>query len=170
CESCGRPMVVKNGKFGSFLACSGYPECRHTRAIGPDASAALKSEPTEVQCNACGARMVVKVNRAGQRFLACENYPTCTHTEPLSTDVPCPNEDCQGTLVERVSKKGRKFYACNQYPKCRFAMWDEPFDDVCPECGNQVLSVKRRKGAEPILACPRKGCGFTRPLPVASAD
>jgi DNA topoisomerase-1 len=170
CESCDRPMVVKNGKFGSFLACSGYPECRHTRAIGQDASAGLKSEPTEVRCNACGAMMVVKVNRTGQRFLACENYPTCTHTEPLSTDVPCPKEDCQGTLVERVSKKGRKFYACNQYPKCRFAMWDEPFDEVCPECGNQVLSVKRRKGAEPILVCPRKGCGFTMPLPVASAD
>ena len=170
CELCGRPMVVKGGKFGSFLACSGYPECRHTLGIGPDTSGGLRPESTEVGCNACGAKMVVKVNRAGQRFLACEKYPACTHTEPLSTDVPCPKKDCQGTLVERVSKKGRKFYACNQYPKCGFAMWNEPFNQVCPECGSQVLGVKRRKGFEPILICRRKGCGFTMPLPVAPAD
>jgi len=111
--------------------------------------------------------MVVKRSRTGQRFLACENYPKCTYTESVSTNVKCPNDDCNGMIVEKTSKKGKKFYACNQYPKCRFAMWDEPFDDVCPECGSLVLSVKRRKGVEPILACRKKECGFTKPLPSA---
>ena len=164
CETCGRPMVVKKGKFGPFLACSGYPECKNTRAMGSKASKEIRTGLVQSKCNACGARMAVKVNRAGQRFLACENYPACTYTEPLSTEVPCPDKDCQGTLVERTSKKGRKFYGCNQYPRCRFAMWDEPFDDVCPKCGTRILGLKRREGVEPILVCRRKGCGFTKPL------
>jgi DNA topoisomerase-1 len=111
--------------------------------------------------------MVVRKSRTGQRFLACVNYPKCTHTESIRTNVPCPNSGCDGMLVEKTSKKGRKFYACNQYPKCRFAMWDEPFDGVCPECGTRVLAVKRGKGVPSVLACRKKGCGFTKPLPSA---
>ncbi len=164
CEICGRPMVVRKGKFGSFLACTGYPECRNTRPLGPEQGGEEGAAATGVRCEVCGARMVVKTNRAGRRFLACENYPKCTHTEPLSTNVPCPNEGCPGTLVERVSKKGRTFYACNQYPKCRFAMWDEPYDGVCPECGTPVLCVKHPKASETVLACRKKGCSFTKPL------
>ena len=81
---------------------------------------------------------MVKVNKSGQRFLACGNFPDCTHTEPMSTRVTCPSKGCNGTLVEKSSKQGRVFYACDRYPDCRFAMWDEPFDDVCPECGSAV--------------------------------
>ncbi len=158
-------MVVKSGKFGPFLACSGYPECKNTRDLNSKGSADQEAENTNIKCERCGARMVVKKSRAGQRFLACENYPKCTYTESVSTNVPCPNDACQGTVVERASKKGRKFYSCNQYPKCSFAMWDEPFDDVCPGCGTHVLCVKRRKGVAPVLACRKKGCGFTRPFP-----
>jgi DNA topoisomerase-1 len=68
-------------------------------------------------------------------------------------------------LVEKTSKKGRKFYGCNQYPKCSFATWDEPYDDVCPQCGTRVLSIKRPKGADPYLLWRKKGCGFKKPLP-----
>jgi DNA topoisomerase-1 len=165
CEICGRPMVAKSGKFGPFLACSGYPECKTTRDIKSEDSAANETIPTDVKCKVCGARMVVKRGRAGQRFLACENYPKCTHTESISTNVPCPNKGCKGMVVEKASRKGRKFYACNQYPDCRFAIWDEPFDDVCPECGTRVMGVKRPNGEPPVLACRKKGCGFTKPVP-----
>ncbi|MGD9034098.1 MAG: type I DNA topoisomerase, partial [Desulfobacteraceae bacterium] len=96
--------------------------------------------------------------------LACENYPRCRHTEPFSTNVPCPEENCPGKLVERTSKKGRRFYGCDQYPRCRFALWDEPINETCPECGTQVLIIKQKKDSGSVVKCRRKGCGFTRPL------
>jgi len=167
CEICGSPMVVKRGKFGPFLACSGYPDCKNTRAWGKGESRVPEGERTEIPCQKCGGMMVVRQSRAGQKFLACENYPRCRQTKPLSTNVPCPEEGCPGKLVERTSKKGRKFYACDQYPKCRFAIWDEPVNETCPECGTKVLVVKRPKGLDPILKCRKKGCKFTRSLDAA---
>jgi DNA topoisomerase-1 len=164
CEVCGRPMVVKSGKFGTFLACSGYPECKQTRAWVKGEGVVPEGKSEEATCKKCGGKMVVRQSRTGQKFLACENYPRCRHTESLSTNVPCPEEDCPGKLVERASKKGRRFYGCDQYPRCRFALWDEPINETCPECGTKVLVVKRTKGSGPVLKCREKGCGFTRPL------
>ena len=167
CEKCGKPMVVKRGKFGPFLGCSGYPECKNTQDIGSKETADQKKQliiKPGAKCKKCGGRMLVKRSRTGQKFFACENYPKCTYTESVSTNIKCPNDDCNGMIVEKASKKGRKFYACNQYPECNFAMWEEPFDDVCPECESRVLGVKRRKGAEPVLACRNKDCGFTKPI------
>ena len=164
CEVCGRPMVVKSGKFGTFLACSGYPECKQTRAWVKGEGAASEGKQTELTCKKCGGTMLVRQSRTGQKFLACENYPRCRHTEPLTTNVPCPEEDCPGKLAERTSKKGRKFYGCDQYPRCRFALWDEPVNETCPECGTKVLVIKRTKVSGPVLKCRKKGCGFTRPL------
>ncbi|MGD8983417.1 MAG: type I DNA topoisomerase [Desulfobacteraceae bacterium] len=164
CEVCGRPMVVKSGKFGTFLACSGYPECKQTRAWVKGEGPVSEGKPTEITCKKCGGKMVVRQSRTGQKFLACDNYPRCRHTESLSTNVPCPEEDCPGKLVERASKKGRRFYGCDQYPRCRFALWDEPINETCPECGTKVLLIKRTKGSGPVIKCRKKGCGFTRPL------
>ena len=167
CEKCGKPMVVKRGKFGPFLGCSGYPECKNTQDIGSKETADQKQQPIiepGAKCKKCDGRMLVKRSRTGNKFFACENYPKCTYTESVSTNIKCPNDDCNGMIVEKASKKGRKFYACNQYPECNFAMWEEPFDDVCPECESRVLGVKRRKGAEPVLACRNKDCGFTKPI------
>jgi len=87
CEKCGQPMVVKSGRFGPFLACSAYPECKNTRDLRSNGSTDQESEPTDLKCKVCGARMAVKRSRAGQRFLACENYPKCTHTESISTNI-----------------------------------------------------------------------------------
>ena len=164
CELCGRPMVVKSGKFGTFLACSGYPECKQTRAWVKGESAGSEGKSTQISCKKCGGSMVVRQSRTGQKFLACNNYPRCKHTEPLSTNVPCPEENCSGKLVERTSKKGRRFYGCDQYPKCRFALWDEPLNETCPDCGTEVLIIKRKKGSDPIVKCRMKECGFNRPL------
>jgi DNA topoisomerase-1 len=164
CEVCGRPMVVKSGKFGTFLACSGYPECKQTRAWVKGEGAVPEGKRTEISCKKCGGMMVVRQSRTGQKFLACENYPRCRHTEPFSTNVPCPEENCPGKLVERTSKKGRRFYGCDQYPRCRFALWDEPINETCPECGTQVLIIKQKKDSGSVVKCRRKGCGFTRPL------
>ncbi|SPD71776.1 DNA topoisomerase 1 [uncultured Desulfobacterium sp.] len=165
CEKCGMPMVLRSGKFGPFFACSGYPECKNTRPVRPRDETDQPVETSGIRCKICGARMIVKKSRGGQRFLACEQYPKCTHTESVSTNVPCPSQGCKGMVVEKASKKGRLFYSCNQYPECRFAMWDEPVDEICPECGTRVMGIKRTKDEAPILACRKKGCGFTKPMP-----
>ncbi len=165
CEKCGKPMVAKNGKFGPFLACSGYPDCKNTRDIQSRDLNEQLAEQIDAKCKKCGGQMVVKRGHAGQRFLACSNYPDCNYTESISTKVPCPNDDCNGMIVEKASRKGRIFYACDQYPKCRFAIWDEPYDDICPDCKSRVLIIKRPKGEAPMLACRNKQCGFKKPLP-----
>ncbi len=170
CELCGKPMVGKSGKFGVFLACSGYPDCKNTRAIGENGETGGVNALAGKRCKLCGAEMRFKTNKSGQRFLACESFPQCKHTEPISTEVGCAEEGCSGTLVERVSKRGRKFYACNAYPKCHFVTWDEPHDGTCPECGTPVLSVKHPKNGAPFLSCRKKGCGFTKPFSAASSD
>ncbi len=172
CPECNRPMAIKSGKNGLFLACTGYPECRNTTNFSRDEKGKILVEETSGQgkeegtCEKCGRPMVLKNGKFGS-FIACSGYPECKNIWPketVTTNVPCPEKDCKGMLVQRTSKKGRKFYGCNQYPKCSFAMWDEPFDDVCPECGTKVLSVKQRKTSGPVLACRKKGCGFRKPL------
>jgi DNA topoisomerase I len=170
CEICGRPMVIKRGKFGEFLACSGYPDCKNTRNIGEKSRSGSLEESSGKKCSVCGADMLVKRNKFGQRFLACERYPECTHTEPMSTGVPCPEKGCEGTLLEKVSRRGRVFYACDRYPDCRFVMWDEPYKGSCPQCGTAVLGIRRPENAEPVLTCRKKGCDFKQSLATFSAD
>ncbi len=179
CPECNRPMAIKSGKNGLFLACTGYPECRFTANFSRDEKGKILLETASKPgkevgtCEKCGRPMVLKKGKYGS-FVACSGYPDCrniwSNEGTTTTNVPCPEEDCQGMLVERTSKKGRKFYGCNQYPKCHFAMWDEPFDGVCPECGTPVLGIKHRKGSKSVLVCRKKGCGFTKPLPDASGS
>ncbi len=170
CEKCGKPMVVKRGRFGAFLACSGYPECKNTKSLNGSAVESGELPPEQSVCKVCGGKMIVKVGRKGQRFLACENYPKCTNTESLSTGIRCPQEGCNGTLVERTSKRGKVFYSCDQYPKCKFTIWDKPFDDTCPVCGTKVLLIKYDKKGQPFLKCRKKGCDFRRSLEPLSGD
>jgi len=149
CEKCGRKMVIKWGKYGKFLACSGYPECTNTRPIKEEIV-------TDRVCDLCGSPMVVKTGKYG-RFLACSNYPDCQNTRPIGTGVKCPK--CGGELVERRSKKGRIFYGCENYPKCDYAIWDKPVNKPCPKCGFPFLVEKRSKG-KIYLVCPNEGCDY----------
>jgi DNA topoisomerase-1 len=171
CARCQRPMVIKSGRNGLFLACSGYPECRNTANYTRDGKgrilieAPVEAEASGIQCGACGRPMLIRQGRFG-RFLACSGYPECRNTKALEPEVrvPCPAEGCDGTLVERTSKKGRKFWACNRYPACRFVMWDEPHEGTCPVCGTAVLKVVRRENGIAHTACRNKGCGYKTPL------
>ncbi|MDQ1335145.1 MAG: topoisomerase [Thermodesulfobacteriota bacterium] len=172
CLKCHRPMAIKSGRNGIFLACTGYPECKSTTNFTRDEKGRIILEtPAETDkeegiCEKCGRPMVVKNGKFGS-FVACSGYPACKNIwtpAPVNTGVRCPETDCQGMLVEKTSKKGKKFYACNRYPDCTFATWDEPFDDICPDCGTRVLTIKQRKNGKSVLICRKKGCGYQRPL------
>ncbi len=135
CEKCDRPMVVRWGRRGRFLACSGFPECRSSRPLEGEESE--EPEPTDEKCDECSAPMVIRTGRFG-RFLACTRYPECKGRRPLVTKTGAHCPECDGDLVERRSKKGRVFYGCNNYPKCKFAVWTKPLATPCPECGGLV--------------------------------
>ena len=149
-------MVIKWGRNGEFLACSGYPECKNTKEFErtEDGKIELKPEPTTDEvCETCGAQMVVKRGRFGS-FLACSRYPECKTTKPISLGVNCPKPGCGGFLTEKRSKRGTPFYGCSNYSKtsCDFVAWDRPVKEPCPQCGAEFLLRKEtRRG--PKLRC-----------------
>ena len=131
CENCGRPMVLKKGRFGQFYACTGYPDCKTTKQIG---GAQKKADvPLDEKCPQCDSNLVLKYGRFGE-FTACSNYPKCKYVKQKTIGVKCPNCS-EGEMVERRSKRGKTFYGCNRYPECDFVAWGKPIDEKCPECG-----------------------------------
>jgi DNA topoisomerase-1 len=159
CENCGRPMVLKKGRFGQFYACSGYPDCKTTKQIGGEQK---KSDvPLDEKCPQCGNNLVLKHGRFGE-FTACSNYPKCKFVKQKTIGVPCPNCS-QGEVVERRSKRGKTFYGCSRYPECDFVAWGKPIAEKCPECGSSYLVEKWLK-AGGVAQCPNGECKFKRPI------
>jgi DNA topoisomerase-1 len=174
CERCGSPMVIKWGKMGRFLACSGYPECKNTTDFEQKEDGTIvpvKEQVTDKLCEKCGKPMAIKRGRFG-RFLACTGYPECKSSQPLSIGIPCPN-GCGGELTERRTRRGKIFYGCNHYPACTFAAWDKPLLEKCPECGSPYLLQRFSKREGPYVACPNslKGgsCTYRRSSPETPA-
>jgi len=158
CEKCGQPMIIKWGRFGKFMACSGYPECKNTKEVGgkdegPDAVKA------EGNCDKCNSPLIIKVGRFG-KFIACSAYPDCKFTKPISLGVSCPETDCKGYVSTRRSKKGRTFYGCSEYPNCTFTSWDKPVAESCPECDNPYMVQKWKKNEGESIMCPK--CSFKK--------
>ena len=139
CEKCGKPMAVKFGFRGKFLACTGYPECKSTKSIGGEA--AEDTAPTGVVCEKCGANMILKFGRFG-KFLACEKYPECKSTKSIGIGIKCPK--CGGDVVSRRGKKG-SFYGCGNYPKCDFITNAKPVAKACTKCGYPVTTLVKGK-------------------------
>lgn len=167
CEKCKKPMVIKMGRFGKFLACSGYPDCKNTKPIGKEGERQekLKNEYANVKCEKCGAPMVVKRGRFGE-FLGCSKYPECKTIKPIEkkTDVKCPK--CkEGDIIEKRTKKGRTFFACNKFPKCEFALWQKPVADKknkgkgieCPKCKSLLVYAAKGK-----MKCSKKECDYIK--------
>lgn len=167
CPECGRPLMIKFGRAGSFLACSGYPQCKYTSNFERDeqgqvAAVEREQSPAEVvgKCPQCGKDLVIKKSRAGGRFIACTGYPECHYAASVPTGVVCPA--CgKGQIVEKSSKRGKVFYACDQYPQCDFAMWERPVAEPCPRCGAPYLVEKKSRGGRAIL-CPNRKCGYQK--------
>ncbi|QCC86584.1 type I DNA topoisomerase [Desulfovibrio desulfuricans] len=167
CPECGKPLLIKFGKAGAFLACSGYPDCRYTsnfeRTEDGTVEAVAQEKPQYEkvgECPQCGKDLVIKKARTGSSFIACTGYPDCKYAAPLSTGVPCPR--CgKGSLVEKSTKRGKIFYSCDQYPQCDFALWDKPVPGPCPRCGSPYLVEKKNRDGMRVL-CPVKGCGYVK--------
>ncbi|MGA1870403.1 MAG: type I DNA topoisomerase [bacterium] len=163
CTKCGSPMLVKHGRYGSFLGCSAYPKCTNIISLNKDNNQKgnakdTEAEVTDKKCQKCGSPMVVKNGRYG-RFLSCSKYPECKSIMPLSLGIPCPVPDCSGELVEKKTKKGKSFYGCGNYPKCQFALWQRPVGEKCPQCGFPFLIEGR--GEKAPLRCGNKECDYT---------
>ncbi len=168
CPECGKPLVIKFGKAGSFLACTSYPECSYTSNFKRDEDGnVVPVEREQIKrevvgtCPLCKSDLVLKQARTGSRFIACTGYPKCKHAEPFSTNVPCPR--CEnGVLVEKSSKRGKLFYSCNTYPQCDYALWDMPIAQKCPECDFPILTRKTMRGGATKIVCPEKTCKYTK--------
>jgi DNA topoisomerase-1 len=161
CPECGQKLVIKLGRSGKFLACSGFPECRHTESLtgGEEEKEVVFSDE---KCDKCGAPMLIKSGRYG-KFLACSAYPKCKNIQPLvkpkDLGVPCPA--ChQGELQEKKSRYGKIFYSCNRYPACKFALWDLPINEPCPKCGYPLVVEKTTKREGRFRKCTQEGCDW----------
>lgn len=130
CPKCGRPLVIKWGRYGKFLACSGFPECKHSEN--------LVVEKTEKKCPECGKDLIIRNGKYG-KFLACSGYPECRYTENLSHDVPCPM--CDGNVIIITTRRG-KIYKCQQGD---FSSFYPPVEDKCERCGRRLLQRKNKK-------------------------
>ena len=167
CEKCESPMVIKSGRYGRFMACTGYPECKNTKPVETDEERALRervSEDVDEFCEKCERPMVVKTGRNG-RFLACSGYPECKNAKPFLVGVACP--ECGSDLAERKQKgrNGRIFYGCVNYPDCKFTA--NPLPQPCPDCGKLLVTQGRsRKNAR----CLDEECGFKGPAPTSSEE
>ena len=160
CQLCERPMVIKTGRFGRFLACSGFPECRNRKPLTDQANPAVSDEATDGICDQCGQAMVIKSGRFG-RFMACSSFPKCRNRKQLGdkpSDEPS-DEVCEKCAQPMVIKKGRfgRFLACTGFPKCRNTKQlaggsnEEPTEEVCDQCGQPMVMKTGRYGK--FLAC-----------------
>jgi DNA topoisomerase-1 len=168
CEKCGQPMVIKWGRRGEFLACSGYPECKNTRNFTRDDDGTIRPvepETTDEVCEKCGRPMQVRFGRYG-KFLGCSGYPECRNMQPLHKPVPtgvkCVLGCGEGELMERRSRRGKLFYSCNRYPECQYVAWDRPIPVACPKCAAGFVTEKITKRYGTVQRCVREGCGWQK--------
>ena len=159
CELCGKPMQLKRGRFGPFLGCTGYPECRNIRKIGKSGVAAPPPVPLDEKCPVDGAQLVKRFGRFGE-FISCSNYPKCKYIKQETVGVSCPRPGCKGEIVVKKSKRGKVFYGCSEYPNCNVVYWDKPVLATCPNCNAPFLLEKTTKKQGTFRYCANEDCGF----------
>lgn len=169
CELCGKPMALKRGRFGQFLGCTGYPECRNIRKISKSGTVAPPPVPLDEKCPVDGAQLVKRFGRFGE-FVSCSNYPKCKYIKQEMIGVKCPRPGCGGEIVVKKSKRGKVFYGCANYPKCETVFWDRPVEGKCPQCSSAFLLEKITKKQGTSRYCANEGCGYRSNEPAALAQ
>ena len=166
CPECGGQLAIRLGRRGRFIGCNNYPECSYTRNVNSEEEEKHKELVAGRKCPQCGSDLLIRHGKYG-KFIGCSGYPDCTYIEPLEkpedTGVQCPQ--CkQGSMLKRKSRRGKIFYSCDRYPDCSYAVWNEPINEACPQCGWPMLTLKvtKRRGAEKV--CPQQDCNFTEAI------
>ncbi len=161
CDKCGAKMIYKSGRFGKFLACPNYPQCKNTKALDSNGnvvtSEKLKFEYAGFKCDLCGSEMVVRRGRYGV-FYACERYPECKFTKQKTVDVGVNCPKCSSRILARHGKGNTLFYSCESYPECDFSSWDMPLAEKCPDCGEMLYYRKSQKS----VICKKRSCDYKR--------
>ena len=166
CELCGKPMALKRGRFGQFLGCTGYPECRNIRKISRSGVVAAAPVPLDETCPVDGAQLVRRQGRFGE-FVSCSNYPACKFIKRETTGVACVRAGCRGEIVVKKSKRGKAFYGCSEYPQCDVVYWDKPVAEPCPQCRAPFLLEKTTKKGT-THKCANEECDYqSEAVPVA---
>lgn len=160
CPNCGKPLLSKVGKYGRFIGCSGYPECKYMRKIDRDGNAEEIVPPEEIPDRVCpkdSGKLLIRSGKFG-KFISCANYPKCKHIENIDTPetenaVTCP--ECKKGKV--IAKKGRfgLFYSCNNYPDCKTIFKYEPIAETCPLCHYELMMTHTTKTKGTQHICPK---------------
>jgi len=167
CPQCGAGMLLRWGRFGRFLSCERYPECKSAMPVPGEETAreprAARPAPRELdeKCPECGQSLVEREGRYG-RFISCSGYPGCRYTKKdpgAATGLACPLAGCGGEIRIRKGRGGRPFYGCSRYPACAFISNYKPVARPCPACGHAYLVEKTTKKDGDFLQCPAQGCG-----------
>ncbi len=178
CEKCGKKMVIKWGRNGEFLSCTGYPECKNAKQFERSENGEIiikENEYKDEKCDKCGSPMVVKHSRYGD-FLACSAYPKCKHTVSIDKsnqetteivkDEKC--ENCGSPMQVKVGPYG-KFLSCVKYPECKFI---KPINIgvSCPEenCDGYLTERKTKRGKLFYSCSKYPKCTFSswsKPIP-----
>ena len=165
CDKCGKPMVIKFGRFGRFIACTGYPECKNTKKIAKGADGEDKDEdkpapePTGEKCPKCETGQLVRRTGRFGPFIGCGDFPKCRYIKPKTIGIKCP-KCSNGDLSEKRTKKRRTFFGCTEYPDCDFATWRRPVPIACPTCKHPFLEIKKAKDLPDELVCPQEDCEY----------
>ncbi len=155
CPKCGSELLLRGGRYGNFIACSGFPKCKYTEQIDDDGNVVEKpqEEVSDQKCEKCGSDMIIKNGRNG-KFLACSGYPKCKNTksleEPKESKMPCPN--CGKKLLWKQSRRGA-FWGCEDYPTCKFISKFEPSDKKCSEKGCDGTLARRTYRNKEVYEC-----------------
>jgi DNA topoisomerase-1 len=171
CPECGQPMAIRSSRFGQFLGCVGYPECKTKIALTRDGKPVPEDRPSEEKCNTCGSPMLIRYGRYGD-YLAC-SAEECKEQRPIlkTTGVFCPRPGCEGQIVEKKSRRGKMFYGCSNYSAkgCNTAFWYPPLisggpnnSSMCPQCGTMLVYKTLKRGDQ--IACSSKECTFAQPV------
>ncbi|MBS1990618.1 MAG: type I DNA topoisomerase [Cyanobacteria bacterium SZAS LIN-2] len=171
CPACGQPMAIRSSRFGQFLGCVGYPECKTKIALTKEGKPVPEDRPSEELCKTCKSPMLIRYGRYGD-YLACSSEE-CTEQRPILklTGVDCPRPGCEGHIVEKKSRHGKIFYGCSNYSlnQCTSAYWYPPIvsggpnnSNKCPQCGTMLVYKLLKRGDQ--VACAAKECDFAQPI------
>lgn len=163
CPKCGEPLAIRLGRRGRFIGCNAYPECDYTRNVNSESDEDDQELIKDRKCPECQSDLLVRHGKYG-KFIGCSGYPDCKFIEPLEkpedTGVKCP-ECKKGNMLKRKSRRGKVFFSCEHYPECKYAVWNQPLSEACPDCGFPMLTIKttKRRGTEKV--CPQQDCKYS---------